>query len=72
MRKLNWLDHMALVLLAISGLNGGIIGFFGVDMISVLCQDSNGLTCLSRFVHGLTGLATAYLLAQFFIHRRKK
>lgn len=72
MKKLNWLDYLALTLVIISGLSLGMVGFFDVNLISFICFDFDGLTCLSRFVYGLVGLATVYLLVQNPLCKCKK
>lgn len=58
-RKLNWLDWVVVVLVIIGGLNWGLYGLFGFDLVAYLF----GLaSTLSRIVYVLVGLAAVYLL----------
>jgi uncharacterized membrane protein YuzA (DUF378 family) len=52
-----WLYLVAIVLVIIGGLNWGIVGGFGVNLI-----DKIGLPRLSKTVYIIVGLATLYIL----------
>jgi uncharacterized membrane protein YuzA (DUF378 family) len=68
MKNLNWLDYLSITLILVGGLNWGLIGFFNFDLVSFFCFDFEGLNCCSRFVYGLVGLSTVYLIFKnFFI-----
>lgn len=58
MKKWNAIDWVALVLLLAGGLNWGIIGFFGVDVIGAIFGPMSGI---SRFVYALVGLSALYV-----------
>lgn len=59
MKNLSTLDWVALVLVIIGGLNWGLIGFFGLDLLGNILGDMTGL---SRIVYGLVGLSALYLV----------
>jgi uncharacterized membrane protein YuzA (DUF378 family) len=54
---LNALDWIALVLLVIGGLNWGLIGAFGVDLVATLLGTGS---LLARLVYLLVGLSALY------------
>ncbi len=58
-RKLNWLDWIVMVLVIIGGLNWGLYGLFGFDLVAYLF---GAMSILSRIVYVLVGLAALYLL----------
>lgn len=58
-RKLNWLDWVVVVLVIIGGLNWGLYGLFGFDLVAYLF---GAVSILSRIVYALVGLAALYLL----------
>ena len=51
------LDILAAVLLVVGGLNWGLVGFFGFDLVAALFGEA---TMLSRIVYGLVGLSAIY------------
>lgn len=51
------LDVTAAVLLVVGGLNWGLVGFFGFDLVATLFGDMTGI---SRLVYGLVGLSAVY------------
>ena len=59
MKNLSTIDWIALVLIVIGGLNWGLIGFFGYDLLGNVLGDATGL---SRIIYGLVGLSALYLL----------
>lgn len=50
-------DMIIAALLVIGGLNWGLVGFFGFDLVAALLGDA---TVASRAVYGLVGLAAVY------------
>lgn len=59
-RKSNFmkgLDVTAMVLLVIGGLNWGLVGFFGFDIVSAIFGAN---TAVTRFIFCLVGLAALY------------
>ncbi len=58
-RKLNWLDWIVMALVIIGGLNWGLFGLFGFDLVAYLF---GALSILSRIVYALVGLSALYLL----------
>ena len=57
--RLNTLDWVALVLLVIGGLNWGLLGLFGIDVVARLLGD---MTTASRAVYVLVGIAAVYAI----------
>jgi hypothetical protein len=52
-------DYVAVLLLVIGGLNWGLVGLFGFDLVAALFGD---MTVLARVVYALVGVAAAYRL----------
>jgi uncharacterized protein len=50
-------DVMAAGLLIVGGLNWGLVGFFGVDLVAALFGEAS---VMARTVYGLVGLSAAY------------
>lgn len=51
------LDVVAAVLLVVGGLNWGLVGLFGFDLVATLFGEMTGL---SRLVYGLVGISAVY------------
>jgi uncharacterized membrane protein YuzA (DUF378 family) len=51
------LDVVAAVLLVIGGLNWGLVGLFGFDLVATLFGE---MSVLSRLVYSLVGLCAVY------------
>lgn len=51
------LDLLVWTLLAIGGLNWGLIGFFNFDLVAAIGGE---MTILTRLIYGLVGLAALY------------
>ncbi len=58
MAKFNTWDWVALVLLIVGGLNWGLIGIFGFDLVAAIFGE---MTFLSRLVYTLVGLSAIYI-----------
>lgn len=56
-RRMGAVDWIAMTLLIIGGLNWGLIGLFGVDLVATLFGEGSGL---SRVVYALVGLSALY------------
>jgi len=56
--KLNWLDVTALVLVIVGGLNWGLVGLFGYDLVAQLF---GAAPMIKNIVYDLVGLAAIYL-----------
>jgi len=63
MKKLNALGSIALILVIIGGLNWGLVGFFGFDLVSALF----GQTLLANIVYDLVGLSALYIAFAYFM-----
>ena len=60
MRKLNVLDWIAIALVIIGGVNWGLVGLFGFDLVAFLF---GMMTALSRIIYVLVGLSALYVVA---------
>lgn len=58
------LDWLAGALLVIGGLNWGLIGLFGFDLVAAIFGQ---MTLISRIVYVLVGLAALYSLVRAFV-----
>ena len=58
MAKFNTWDWVALVLVIIGGLNWGLIGVFGFDLVAAIFGT---MSFLSRLVYILVGLSAIYI-----------
>lgn len=58
--KLNGMDWTAITLLVIGGINWGLIGFFGFDLVAAIFGEFTGLT---RVIYALVGLSALYMIA---------
>jgi len=63
MRRLNWLDYVAIVLLVIGGLNWGLVGLFGFNLVAAIFGP---LTLISRAIYVLVGLSAIYVAVEAF------
>jgi hypothetical protein len=56
--KMKPLDVAALVLLVVGGLNWGLVGLFGFDLVATLL---GSMSMLSRIVYTLVGVSAVYV-----------
>lgn len=56
------LDYFVLAIVIIGAVNWGLIGFFGLDLISWLF---GSMTLLSRIIYGVVGICGLYMLSVF-------
>ena len=52
-------DWIALVLVIVGGVNWGLVGAFGFDLVATLFGD---MSALSRIVYSLVGLSALYTI----------
>ena len=57
MKKLSILDWVVVALLIIGGLNWGILGIFGVNVVGAIFGE---MTALTRIIYALVGLSAVY------------
>ena len=55
--RMNVLDWLALILLIVGGLNWGLVGAFGIDLVATLFGQGS---MLSRIIYILVGLAAIW------------
>ncbi len=60
MNKLNAIDWIAIILLAVGGLNWGLVGIFNFDLVATIFGD---MSVLSRIVYAVVGISAIYVLA---------
>lgn len=65
MRKMNYVDWVAFILVMVGGLNWGLFGLFQKDIVAEIFGGYT--TTLARIVYALIGLATLYTLALGFM-----
>ena len=53
------IDWLALVLVIVGGLNWGLVGLFGFDLVAAIFGT---MSMLSRIVYSLVGLAAVYMV----------
>jgi uncharacterized membrane protein YuzA (DUF378 family) len=58
-RRFNAMDWISMILLIVGGLNWGLVGLAGFDLVAALFGEGSGL---SRLVYILVGLAALYSL----------
>ncbi len=59
MRKLNTLDWTAIALLVVGGLNWGLVGVFGFDLVATIFGE---MSPLSRIVYVIVAICAIYVL----------
>jgi uncharacterized membrane protein YuzA (DUF378 family) len=65
--KLNALIWIVLVLVIVGGLNWGLVGIFGFDLVATIF---GAMSIISRIVYTLVGIAAVYMI--FFVAKLKK
>ena len=59
----NWLDVLALILIIIGAINWGLIGFFNLDVVSLLF---GSLSMITRIIFAVVGIAGVYSIVLFW------
>lgn len=62
------IDVLAAVLLVVGGLNWGLVGLFGFDLVAALFGE---MTAVSRTVYALVGFAALYQAVQWRAIQRR-
>ena len=57
--KMNTLDWIAFILVVIGGLNWGLVGAFGLNVVELIL---GGIPVLLKIVYVLVGLAALYMI----------
>ena len=63
MKKMNWLDWVAFILVIIGALNWGLVGFFNWNLVTAIFGD---MTTTARVIYDLVGVAALYLIIASF------
>lgn len=69
MKKMNVLDWVALIILALGGLNWGLVGLFEYDIIANVFGD---LSTVSKAIYVLVGAAAVYMIASAFMKMQQE
>jgi uncharacterized protein len=59
MKKLSAVEWVALIILVVGGLNWGLVGLFGLDVVATVFGD---MSAVSRAVYVLVGLAAVWVV----------
>ncbi|MDH4223491.1 MAG: DUF378 domain-containing protein [candidate division Zixibacteria bacterium] len=59
MKNLNALDWITIVLVIIGGLNWGLVGIFGFDLVAAIFGE---MSALSRIIYTVVGICAVYVL----------
>ena len=54
------LDYTVLTLIIIGAINWGLVGFFGVDLVAVICCS---MSILSRIIYAVIGICGLYAIS---------
>ena len=54
------LDYTVLTLIIIGAINWGLVGFFGVDLVAVICVS---MSILSRIIYAVIGICGLYAIS---------
>jgi len=68
MKKLNIVDIIAIILVVVGGLNWGLVGLLGFDLVATIFGE---MSLLSRIVYTLVGVSAIYLGAISFTLAKK-
>ncbi len=59
MKKLSALDWIALILLIVGGLNWGLVGAFGFDLVAAIF---GAMSLIAKIIYILVGLSAIYYI----------
>ena len=54
------LDYTVLTLIIIGAINWGLVGFFGVDLVALIC---GSMSILSRIIYAVIGICGLYAIS---------
>ena len=54
------LEYTVLTLIIIGAINWGLVGFFGVDLVAVIC---GSMSILSRIIYAVIGICGLYAIS---------
>lgn len=69
MKGMNWMVQTSMILLVVGGLNWGLVGLFGFDLVDAIFGSWPGLV---RLVYVLVGAAAVYSLTMTKMWMGKK
>jgi uncharacterized protein len=58
MKKMNFLEWLAFVLVVVGGLNWGLIGLFNFNLVAAVFGQ---MTFISRLIYALVGISSVYV-----------
>lgn len=59
----NWLDIVCLLLIIVGAINWGLVGFFNLDLISVIFGN---MSMITRIIFAVVGLSGIYSFVLFW------
>jgi uncharacterized protein len=59
MQKLNALDWIVVILVVVGGLNWGLVGLFGFNLVDTIFRS---VPIIARIVYDIVGLAALYMI----------
>lgn len=68
MKKLNWLDWIAIILVVVGAVNWGLVGLINLDLVAAIFGK---MSLISRIVYDLVGLAGIYLIFAVGVFMKK-
>ncbi len=63
MKKMGTIGWISMILLVVGGLNWGLVGAFGFDLVAAIF---GAMSLVARIVYVLVGIAAAYGLVNIF------
>lgn len=62
MHKFNFIDWLAMILVIIGGLNWGLVGLFGYNLVTAIFSEGT----VANVIYDLVGLAALYMIYMVF------
>jgi uncharacterized membrane protein YuzA (DUF378 family) len=62
MGKMKWFDWLAIVLLIVGGLNWGLVGAFGWNLVEAIF----GMGLITKIVYGLVGVSALFSIYSLY------
>lgn len=60
----------SIIIIIVSSINLGLVGFFNVDLISSINKITINVDCFNRIFYAITGLAALYIMYIFYLARK--
>ena len=63
------MDVVAMLLVALGGINWGLVGILNLDLVKVIFEESLGIAMIGQIVYIVVGIAALYLL--YYMYKQK-